>query len=78
MKLTNRFWDSVVRNPAAWFLFALFLLVEYWNYQKGTQLDTVCEAVPHANVLPSIPKTPLQKAQAICDARRDAGEGSSD
>jgi hypothetical protein len=38
MKLTDRFWDSVGQNPAAWFLFALFLLVEYWIYQKRTHL----------------------------------------
>jgi hypothetical protein len=50
---------------------ALFLLAEYWNYEKDVQLDTVCEAIPFADLLPFNPKTDLEKAQVICDARRD-------
>jgi hypothetical protein len=78
MKIADWFWDRVGQNPAAWFLLALFLLAEYFNYQKGMQLDAVCEAVPYADVLPSMAKTPLQKAQLICEARRDMGEENLD
>jgi len=60
-----------VRNPLAWVLFALLVLAEYWNYQHLKQLDTVCEAVPYADLLPYNPKTDLEKAQVICDGVRN-------
>jgi hypothetical protein len=62
--------DLFLRNPVAWFLLALLLLAEYWNYEKGVELDAVCEAVPFADVLPYKPKTDLERAQLICDERR--------
>jgi hypothetical protein len=71
MKLADRLWSYFFLNPAAWFLLALFLLAEYWNYEKGVQLDTVCEAIPFADLLPFNPKTDIEKAQVICDARRN-------
>jgi hypothetical protein len=60
-----------LRNPLAWFLLALLVVAEYWNYEHLKQLDAVCEAVPYADLLPYNPKTDLEKAQVICDERRN-------
>ena len=41
----DRFWDSVVLNPVAWFLFVLLIVAEHGNYKLQGQLDTVCDAI---------------------------------
>jgi hypothetical protein len=74
MKFVDRLCDRILLNPAAWFLFALFILAEYWNYEKGAKLDTVCEAITIPDVLPSNPETALEKAQVICDDHRDVSD----
>jgi hypothetical protein len=76
--LGERIANSFARNPLAWLLLALFLLAEYWNYQRGEELETVCEAVPYADLLPYQPKTDLEKAQVICDDRRNPPDLSED
>lgn len=71
MRVSEKISEAFFRNPLAWLLFALFRLAEYWNYEKGVQLDTVCEAVPYADFLRTNPKTDLEKAQVICEDRRE-------
>jgi hypothetical protein len=66
--------SSLLQNPLAWVFFVLFLVAEYWNYEHIKQLDTVCEAVPYADLLPYDPKTDLEKAQVICEDRRDSSD----
>lgn len=69
MKLTDWIRDRVLRNPAAWFFFALFLLAEYWNYEKGKQLDRVCELTgPHEAVVAK-PTTDREELGNICLSR---------
>jgi hypothetical protein len=64
--------ERFLGNPVAWFLLALFVLAEYWNYEKDVQLDTVCVAIPYADLLPYNPKTDLEKAQVICEGRQES------
>jgi hypothetical protein len=71
MKRIRDWISGLLQNPLAWIFFILFLMAEYWNYERGAQLDTVCEAIPFADILPFNPKTDLEKAQVICDDRRD-------
>ena len=78
MRISKKIFDTFSHNPVAWFLLALFLLAEYWNYEKGVQLDIVCEAVPYADLLPVNPKIDLEKAQVICDGRRGASDMSDE
>ena len=66
MRVSEQIANALSRNPLAWILLALLLLAEYWNYQHGKQLDTVCEAIRWPDVLPNNPKTDLEKAQIIC------------
>ncbi|MGA7386483.1 MAG: hypothetical protein WBW99_00945 [Pseudolabrys sp.] len=63
--------DRILQNPIALIFFVLFLMAEYWNYEKGTQLDTVCEAIPEPIVLHLNPKNAQEKAELICDPRRE-------
>ena len=72
MKPADRLWNYFFPNPIAWLLLALFLLAEYWNYEKDVKLDTVCEAIPYADLLPYNPKTNLEKAQVICEDRQES------
>jgi hypothetical protein len=65
---------GLLQNPLPWVFFVLFLVAEYWNYEHSKQLDTVCEAVPYADLLPYNPKTDLEKAQVICDDRRNLSD----
>ena len=61
----------------AWFLFALVLLAEYWNYERGAELTKVCAAVPWPEVTQAHPKTALEEAQAIC-VNRELGNDADD
>lgn len=63
--------ESFEKNPLAWIFFVLFLLAEFWNYQKGVQLDKVCEGFPETTVIHEHPPTPLEEAKNICDGRND-------
>lgn len=63
--------ERFLRNPVAWFLLALFIVAEYWNYEHLKQLDTVCDAIEIPDVLPDYPRTDLEKAQAICEERQE-------
>ena len=60
-------------NPVAWVCLAFFVMAEYQSYKTGAKLVTVCEAimVPAPDVLPHNPMTALERAQVICEDRRD-------
>jgi hypothetical protein len=57
---------ELFRNPLVWIFFGLFLLVEYWNYQKTKVLDEVCELTGPHNVSALVPKTDREKLDSIC------------
>jgi hypothetical protein len=69
-RLIDLFLDKFLRNPVAWFLLFLFLYAEYFNYQKGAQLDTVCEAINTPALRSNMPESSLERAQVICDDRQ--------
>jgi hypothetical protein len=62
--------ERFLRNPVAWFLVALLVVAEYWNYEHLKQLDAVCDAIEMPDVLPNHPQTDLERAQAICEERQ--------
>jgi hypothetical protein len=35
--------DGLLKNPLAWLLFAAFLIAEYGNYQRGKELQRICD-----------------------------------
>jgi hypothetical protein len=70
-RLGDRIFDLFMRNPLAWFLFALLALAEYWNYQHLKQLDTVCQVIEIPDLLPDKPQTDLERAQWICEGRQE-------
>ncbi len=73
MRLADRFWRYFFANPAAWFLFFLFILLllsVYRTYELGGQLYTVCSAIQMPNDVTDTPKTVLEKAQGICASHR--------
>jgi hypothetical protein len=71
-RVGNAISERFLKNPLAWFLLALLVVAEYWNYEHLKQLDTVCEAIPYADLLPYNPKTDLEKAQVICEGRQES------
>jgi hypothetical protein len=57
---------SLVQNPLAWILFAMFAIAEYGNWHRGHDLSRICELVEHGVIVASRPVTPLQEIDAIC------------
>lgn len=41
--LTDELRASAIANPLTWFLFVLLLIAEYNNYQKGVEIQRICE-----------------------------------
>jgi hypothetical protein len=61
---------SVVENPYAWLLLALFLFAEYSNYKKGVMIDRVCELTGPHDVATSHPKNDREELDNICISRQ--------
>jgi hypothetical protein len=66
-------WDRIInsfsRNPTAWILFGLLALALYGSYQRGKELDTVCQAIPWPVATRVHPQNSLEAAQLICVER---------
>lgn len=62
--------DSFIANPLAWLLFALFLIAEHANYQKGKLLDQVCELTGEHDAAYGNPATDREKLDTICVDRQ--------
>jgi hypothetical protein len=58
------------QNPAAWFLFVLLLIALHGSYQRGRELDQVCEAVAIPALIHVPARDYMEKAASICDERR--------
>jgi hypothetical protein len=69
MKIADRIQEAFLRNPIAWVLLAAFLIAEYGNYQRGRELDQVCEAMPDPILIQDHPRTPKELADKICAGR---------
>ena len=59
------------RNPVAWILFALFVFAEYWNFQKGEDIDKLCGLTAPHNATVGDPLTDRDRLDAICVAHED-------
>src|SRR5260221_13602323 len=59
---------SITRNPIAWLLFGALLWCVWGNYEKGRDLDRLCELTgPHDVGLPAeYAKTARDKIDNIC------------
>jgi hypothetical protein len=69
MKGLTKTGEAFFKNPIAWIVCALLALVVYGNYERGRDLDRVCELLgPHDVVVPS-PQTPRQEIDNICISR---------
>jgi hypothetical protein len=66
----NRIPELFMRNPAAWALAGLLAVALHGSYQRGKELDTVCEAIPWPEVTSTHPRNVLEAAQAICVNRK--------
>ena len=70
MTFRDKVRDTFQKNVVAWFLFALLLIAAYGNYQRGKELDRVCElSGPHVGVFSS-PKNDKEELDSICVARQ--------
>jgi hypothetical protein len=75
VKISQRIFDAVTANPTAWFLLALTLLAEYWNYQRGMEVEILCSVVG-SGPTPGPSDGALQRAQEICAAREQSEDDS--
>ena len=60
-----------LRNPVGWVFLALFVLAEYWNFQKGEDIDKLCELTGPHNATVGDPLTDRDRLDAICVAHED-------
>jgi len=67
--MSNRVFDLFMRNPIAWALLGILAVTLLGGYQRGKDLDTVCEAIPWPAFTRDHPLDALEAAQAICVAR---------
>lgn len=59
-----------IRNPIAWILVVLLCMAEYGNYQRGRELDRVCELLGSHDVAVMSPQTPNEEIDDICKTQR--------
>jgi hypothetical protein len=59
------------RNPVAWIFFALFVFAEIWSFQKGEDIDKLCELTAPHNATVGDLRTDRQKLDSICIAHKD-------
>jgi hypothetical protein len=64
--------EGFFRNPLAWLLLAAFAIAEYGNYQRGKELDRVCELTGPHDVWVKSPKTSREEIDKICGARESS------
>ncbi|PAY03368.1 hypothetical protein CK489_39625 [Bradyrhizobium sp. UFLA03-84] len=57
---------SFITHPLTWCLFALFLFVEYSNYQKGVTITRLCELTGNHEAGWAHPVTDKQELDTIC------------
>jgi hypothetical protein len=66
MSWGERFQKAVFANPLAWFLFAIFLVAEYANWQHEKKLERVCELTGPHDVTVGNPTTDREELDNIC------------
>jgi hypothetical protein len=75
MSFWGRIADGFLKNPVAWILLALLGLAEYGSYQRGNELERVCELTGPHDMSFAVPRTPREEVDNICGGREsDARE----
>jgi hypothetical protein len=65
--------DGLLKNPLAWLLLAAFLIAEYGNYQRGKELQRICDLL-EIDAAATAPGTAADEIANICTARDDPYE----
>jgi hypothetical protein len=67
-----------LRNPIAWILMALLAAAEYGNYQRGRELDRVCELLGQHDLAVNPPRTAKEEIDNICISREPPDDDQQD
>jgi hypothetical protein len=70
MNLTGKMREGFFKNPSAWLLLIVFAIAEYGNYQRGKELDRICELTGEHDVSVPTPRTVRQEIDKICISRQ--------
>lgn len=74
--------ESIFKNPIAWLAFGAFVIAEYSNYQRGAQVEWLCQMTePHPDVFLTNPVSPRDQLDTFCArlglAREEAEDNSN-
>ena len=70
MNLVEKMQEGFFKNPFAWLLLIAFIIAEYGNYQRGKELDRICELSGPHDVSVKKPTTPREEIDNICISRQ--------
>jgi len=70
MKFQDRLLANFKANPLAWALAVLLVIVEFANYQRGTELTRVCRLTGPHDFSYDHPATNKQELDTICAGHR--------
>jgi hypothetical protein len=70
MRIAQRIREGLLQNPLAWLLLVAFLIAEYGNYQRGIELDRVCELTGPHDVMTDHPRNVRDELDNICGPRQ--------
>ena len=65
-KWISKIREWVLENPFAWLLLGLFLIAEYNNYQKGLEIQHICELTGPHDIAAGNPRNDKEKLDNIC------------
>jgi len=69
---------NFIANPLVWILCAALALAEYGNYQRGKELDLLCDLTGPHDMYYGKPVTNRQRADNTCIARQSDDSESRD
>jgi hypothetical protein len=70
MTLTERLQGAFFKNPFAWLLLIAFAVAEYGNYERGKELERVCDLIGPNDVWVEVPRTAKEEIDKICISRQ--------
>jgi hypothetical protein len=73
MTIADKISAGFFKNPVAWVLLVFFIIAEYGNYQRGKELDRVCELSGPHDFSYSQPKNDKEEIDTIC-VNRQSGD----
>ena len=69
MKVVATLRDGFLKNPIAWILCVLLGIAGHGNYQRGRDLDRICELLGPHDVAVASPRTAREEIDNICISR---------